>query len=163
GFTGTQQAWEQLVHPADRPEAVRRVGEALSRGGFEGEWRVLWPNGTLRWLAGRAWVFKDDAGRPQRLIGINIDITERKRGEEALRASEERFRSTFEQAAVGIAHVAPDGRWLRVNQKLCDMVGYGREELLQRTLQDLTYPADLDSDLALMQRVLAGELSSYAL
>src|SRR5262249_9453318 len=60
-----------------------------------------------------------------------------------VRESEQRFRVTFEQAAVGIAHVALDGRWLRVNQKLCDIVGYSREELHQRTFQDITHPDDL--------------------
>jgi PAS domain-containing protein len=63
--------------------------------------------------------------------------------------SEQRFRLTFEQAAVGIAHVGLDGQWLRVNQKLCDIVGYTREELSRRTFQDITYPEDLDVDLAL--------------
>lgn len=66
---------------------------------------------------------------------------------EALRASEERFRATFEQAAVGIAHVARDGRFLRINRKFCDIVGYFQEQLLQRTFQDITHPDDLDDDL----------------
>lgn len=61
-----------------------------------------------------------------------------KKAEEELRESEERFRSTFEQAAVGIAHIAPDRRWMRVNQKICDIVGYTREELLNITFQDIT-------------------------
>ncbi|MFI5397465.1 MAG: chemotaxis protein CheB [Candidatus Binatia bacterium] len=93
------------------------------------------------------------------------DITDRKRteaeirhlhaerqrlAEEALHETEERFRATFEQAAVGFAHVAPDGRWVHVNQKLCDIFGYSREELLACTFQDITHPEDLATDLALM-------------
>jgi PAS domain S-box-containing protein len=77
--------------------------------------------------------------------------------------SEQRFRLTFEQAAVGIAHVGLDGQWLRVNQKLCDIVGYTREELLRRTFQEITYAEDLDEDLANVRRVIAGEIATYAM
>ncbi len=80
-----------------------------------------------------------------------------------LQENEERFRSTFEQAAVGLAHVAPDGHWLRVNQKLCDIVGYSQEELLQKTFQDITYPDDLDADLEYVHRMLAGDISTYSM
>jgi PAS domain S-box-containing protein len=79
-----------------------------------------------------------------------------------LRESEERFRTTFEQAAVGIAHVAPDGRWLRVNRKLCEIVGYAREELLERTFQDITHSDDLAKDLEHLDKMLAGEIESYS-
>jgi PAS domain S-box-containing protein len=88
GFPGTQQAWEQLVHPEDRQEAARRVTEALETGSFEGEWRVVWPDGSVHWLYGRAYAFKDESGKPLKLTGVNIDITERKRAEQALWASE---------------------------------------------------------------------------
>ncbi len=83
--------------------------------------------------------------------------------ENALRESEERFRSTFEQAAVGIAHVAPDGRWLRVNQKLCEITGYTAEELSKLTYQEITHPDDLDADEQQAAKVASGELDHYAL
>ncbi|HCE08457.1 MAG TPA: PAS domain-containing sensor histidine kinase, partial [Oxalobacteraceae bacterium] len=66
-----------------------------------------------------------------------------------LRESEERFRVAFSQAAVGLAHVAPDGRWLMANQKLCEIVGYTQEELLRLKYQDLTHPEDLPADVEL--------------
>jgi len=75
--------------------------------------------------------------------------------------TEARFRATFEQAAVGLAHVAPDGRWLRVNQKLCEIVGYPRDELLALTFQDITHPDDLDLDLIHVQQLLQGEANTY--
>ncbi|MGA9140356.1 MAG: PAS domain-containing protein [Methanocella sp.] len=87
GFPGTEEAWEQLVYTEDRPETLRRVNEAIEKGGFEGEWRVIWPDGTVHWLYGRAFVFKDETGKPLKLIGINIDITGRKQMEEELRRS----------------------------------------------------------------------------
>lgn len=82
---------------------------------------------------------------------------------EALRESEERFRATFEQAAVGIAHVAPDGHWTRVNQRLCDILGYTMEELLQHTFQDITHPGDLEAERGFERQMLAREISHYAM
>jgi PAS domain S-box-containing protein len=82
---------------------------------------------------------------------------------EALRESEERFRATFEQAAVGIAHVAPDGHWTRVNQRLCDILGYTMQELLQHTFQDITHPDDLETERDFERQMLAREISHYAM
>jgi PAS domain S-box-containing protein len=102
GFAGTEAAWESLVHPDDRANVVRRVEEAMQTGApIEVEWRVVWPDGSVHWLAGRAQVFKDGSGKPLRLTGINIDITDRKCAEEALRASEERLRLAQAVARVG--------------------------------------------------------------
>ncbi|NSL54889.1 EAL domain-containing protein [Uliginosibacterium aquaticum] len=95
-----------------------------------------------------------------RIAGL---LKERRRVGRQLLSLEERFRATFEQAAVGIAHVAPDGRWLRVNRKLCEIVGYSYAELLKLTFQDITHPDDLDLDIGLVGQVLSGELGSYEL
>ena len=81
-----------------------------------------------------------------------------------LQQSEARFEATFEQAAVGVALVGLDGRWLRVNRKLCEIVGYTEPELLQRSFQDITHPDDLAPDVALVQQLEAGILQrSYAI
>jgi PAS domain S-box-containing protein len=77
--------------------------------------------------------------------------------------SEARFRATFEQAAVGIAHVAPDGTFLRLNQKFCDIVGYAHAEMLTRTFQDMTHPDDLDTDIEHLRRLLSGEADTYSM
>jgi len=88
----------------------------------------------------------------------------RKRADQDLRESEALSRATFEQAAVGIAHVGIDGSWLRVNDKLCAIVGYAREELLgSLTFQDITHPDDLEADLERMRQVLSGAIKSYAM
>ncbi len=86
---------------------------------------------------------------------------ERRAAEAARFASEQEAAATFELADVGIAHVAPDGRWLRVNQRLSAMLGYAPEELLTRSFQDITVEEDLAPDLALLEECLRGERDSY--
>jgi len=123
---------------------------------------------TLRTKSGEGRVFSVnidlvEIGGRRYILNTTLDITERRRIEAELSESEARFRATFEQAAVGIAHVAPDGRWLRVNRVLCDMVGYSCEELLAKTFQDITHPGDLGPDLEYVRRMLAGEIETYAM
>lgn len=91
------------------------------------------------------------------------DITQRIASERAVKDSEERFSATFNQAAVGLAHVAPDGRWLRVNRKLCEIIGYTEAELLEMTFQDITHPEDLDQSLDKIRQMLAGTIEIYAM
>ena len=99
-----------------------------------------------------------------RVIQCNIrDVSERRQADNALRVSEETNRITFEQAAVGIAHLAPGGRWLEANEKFCDIVGYTREELVRMSFQDITHPDDLAADLDLVGKALAGEIETYSL
>jgi len=82
GFGKTYAEWVTLVHPEDRPEAEEAMRNAIQQGVFETEFRAVWPNGTLRWLAARGVVFKNGDGKPRRLVGVNIDITERRKTEE---------------------------------------------------------------------------------
>ncbi|MHB8789447.1 MAG: PAS domain-containing protein [Desulfobulbaceae bacterium] len=100
-------------------------------------------------------------GKPRYLAGFTTDITERKIAEKKLRESEERFKSAFDHAAIGMALVGQDGRFLKVNPSLCRIVGYSEEELLALTFQELTYPADLDADLALSAKLFANEIAAY--
>ena len=110
-------------------------------------------------------VYATRVGGPgsRRVAVLFTDVTEQKGAERALRESEARFRGTFENAAVGIAHVGLDGRWLDVNERLCEIVGYSHDEMLRRTFQDITHPDDLGVDLELFERLLAGETDHYQL
>jgi len=80
-----------------------------------------------------------------------------------LKENETKFRGVFEQAAVGVARLAPDGSWLQVNKKLCDIVGYTHEELLTKTFQDITYPDDLQIDLGYVNQLLEDKIKTYSL
>ena len=146
GFGGTQEAWEQLVYPEDRPEAVRQVNEAMEKGGFEGEWRVVWPDGTIHWLHGRGYIFKDEVGKPLKLIGINIDITERKQMEEKLRRynddleqrveertrelsqSEAMFRQIIETSPIPMV-VYREEKIYNINKKFVEAFSYTKEDI----------------------------------
>jgi PAS domain S-box-containing protein len=79
----------------------------------------------------------------------------------ALRLSEENFSNAFEHAPIGMALVSPEGRWLKVNQATCNLLGYSAEELWSKTFQDITHPDDLETDLGHVQDLLAGKTSSY--
>src|SRR5262249_49124245 len=82
GFSGGYEGWLKCVHPEDRPHAEQVVRRALVDGEYDTEWRVVWPDGSIHWIQARGKVFFDHAGQPLRMIGVGIDITERKRAEE---------------------------------------------------------------------------------
>lgn len=103
----------------------------------------------------------DEKGKPKWVEGNIRDITQQKKSREALLESNKLFRATFEQAAVGIAHVAPDGLFRRLNQKFCEIVGYQQDELLSMTLQDITHPEDLGKDIQNVQELLEGKFPHY--
>jgi two-component system, sensor histidine kinase and response regulator len=97
----------------------------------------------------------------ERTRELTNENAERKRAEEELRRSEKRFRSSMEYAAIGMALVAPDGRWLRVNRAICKIVGYCEAELLATNFQSITHPDDLETDLNNVRRMLASEIDTY--
>jgi PAS domain S-box-containing protein len=99
------------------------------------------------------------------LGGVTVyrDETQRKQIEKTLREREAMFRNTFDQAAVGMAHTALDGYWLRVNERMCAITGYSREELLTRRFQDITHPDDVEANLSHARDLLAGKIQTYTM
>jgi diguanylate cyclase (GGDEF)-like protein/PAS domain S-box-containing protein len=93
----------------------------------------------------------------QLLVAVARDITARLKAEAELRESEERFRAAFDQAAVGLAHITPDGRWLMANNKLCEIVGYDHAELLKLTYEELSHPDDLQDERDMRMKMLTRE------
>ncbi|HLV44646.1 MAG TPA: PAS domain S-box protein [Aggregatilineales bacterium] len=93
---------------------------------------------------------------------LQEEIAERQQVEESLRQSERRFRRIFEHAAIGMAQLSPEGYWQRVNDRLCEITGYSREEMLQLNFREITHPDDLVGDVALLERAFAGELDTLS-
>jgi PAS domain S-box-containing protein len=160
----THDLFRKHIHPDDKKLVIKTLEDAL-RGlkSFDIEFRFLRKDGTLGYAHSMGEVEWDETGAPLRISGTFQDITKRKRLEEVLKENEERFRSTFEQAAIGIAHVSPEGRFLRVNQHFCDIVGYKREEMLAHTFQEITHQDDLDVDLEYVRRLESREIQTYSM
>lgn len=106
GYDGTPAAWAALVHPDDVPQAEAALERALVTSAFESEWRVMHPDGELRWLECRGWVERDDAGRPLRMLGVQVDITERKRAEAQARRLMRELNHRVKNTLAGIEAIA---------------------------------------------------------
>ncbi|MEO8998158.1 MAG: EAL domain-containing protein [Rhodanobacter sp.] len=124
---------------------------------FEGE---LYNGDERRYAHGNFQPDFDDTGRVRGVFTALVDITERHALELQLHESEQRFFSAFQHAAIGMALVAPDAHWLRVNAALCTMLGYREDELLSRTTHDITHPDDIATSEVLHRQLLDGELES---
>lgn len=133
------------LNPEDRDRVQAEVGAAVSAGAGElrQEYRLVTVDGSLLWAESLCRILRTRAGDLLRLEGLVTDITARKLAELALRESEETFRATFEQAAVGVAHFTLDGRFLKANPCLCEMLGYSMTELEALRAEDVTLPEDL--------------------
>ena len=152
------------IHPDDRQFVERAIEKAVNEGSpYEAEFRMPQPDGSIRWVRGKGRVLRDENGNPQRMVGLNADITEQKRAQEALRESETRLARTEHFSLVMQTHVGLDGRWLKVPPTLCELLGYTEQELLARTFRDVTHPDDLDPNLGQYQRLVRGEIKSYDL
>jgi diguanylate cyclase (GGDEF)-like protein/PAS domain S-box-containing protein len=152
----------RMVHPADR-ERMQSEDQRRGEPGevFASEYRVLHRDGRTVWVRNESVLIEDEASGSRYWQGFMLDITERRRVEAALRESEQRFRSSFDDAAIGMALVGTDGRFLRTNRSLRELLGYPEQELLGKTFQDITYPDDLNVDLDHFHRILAGEMRTY--
>ncbi len=127
--------------------------------GFREHFRICTKDGSILWVLGYGQIVRLH-DQSIRMLGMNMEVTD---WVEALAASEARFSATFEQAAVGIAHLDIDGKWLDVNRRCCEILGYSKDELLHLSFAEITDSADLKNDAELVQELLRGDRSNYSI
>jgi two-component system, OmpR family, phosphate regulon sensor histidine kinase PhoR len=152
-------SFDSVTHPDDVGADMAQAIEVVrgDRDLLRREKRYLRPDGTIRWGEVGGTLIRDDRGVPLHFVVHVQDITERRAAEHELAASEDRFRSAFEDALMGIALTAPDGRLRRVNSVACEMFGRDADELTGMQVADLTHPDDVEGDLARIGAMLAGQ------
>jgi diguanylate cyclase (GGDEF)-like protein/PAS domain S-box-containing protein len=161
GFSPSFEEFADLLHPEDRDRVLRDLGRAPSGEMCESSFRIVRPGGEIRHVHGRAGGRADAGGGVVCVLGTIQDITERREAEIARREAQDLFETAFSQAPIGMALIAPDGRWLKVNRALCLITGWPESELVQRPFQEITHPDDTGSDQELIELLLTGDISGY--
>jgi len=139
----TREQMMARVHPDDRARFAASLTERTPENpDVRFAYRVVGADGSIEWFEKAAHAFFDEGGRLVRTIGMVSNITERTRSEEKLRESEEKFRSIFQGASVGMVMISLEGRFLAANPTFCDYLGYTEQELLGKTVQSLTFEED---------------------
>ncbi len=155
----------RLVPPEDIESRQQRLA-AMLRGEHDRSVftvSLLHRGGRRLWVEIHSAVVRDVDGRVRTLVTMLLDVTESQDMLHMLNESEARFRSIFNQAAVGIALLDADGRWLNVNQKLCEITGYTMDELMTINFQSITHPDDLERDLYMSTAVMDRTLDHYSM
>ncbi|MEG4025035.1 PAS domain S-box protein [Microcoleus sp. S13C4] len=160
----TMEELLEQIHPDDKERFSQVVQKAVTEGtAYDIDHRIYVPSGEIRHVNAKGQSVKNELGQVVRLFGTAMDITHRKKAETALQESEQRFRAVFEQAAIGIVKVWPDGQFLNANQGFCNIVGYSELELKARNVGDISHPEDVAADVESRDRLLAGEIFNYSL
>ena len=147
----------------DTSQAAELVNQAINSGEpHEGDFEILTQKGNTKWVKAKVKaVFTE--GKCTSLYGTLEDITENHSLRLKLVEEDEKFHQAFDFAPIGMAIVSTKGEWIRVNKSICALFGYEEAEFLNHTFQEFTYPEDLDTDLMLMHKLLAGEIENYTL
>lgn len=129
----TFESFLDTVHPEDRARVQEGIGRSLEEASdYRIEFRVVWPDATTRWIVTRGQIHRNVSGEAVRLIGVALDVTERKQAEEALRESERRYRSLFERNFAGIYRATLNGSIIDCNDAFARILGYdSREDVLE--------------------------------
>src|SRR4051812_11504255 len=163
-FSGSYGSNLDRVHADDRARVGRVIENAVAeRRPWSLDYRIVRPDGELRMIHARGEVVCDDQGRPAVVQGTCQDVTESRRVEDALRAAEQLFRRAFDDAPIGMALIDLEGRWLRLNRAISQMLGRSEPELRTMQLSDLNHPDDRRLDRPLIKELLNGRRRSFAL
>ncbi|SFQ01201.1 PAS domain S-box protein [Pseudomonas borbori] len=155
------RSYASVIHPDDRASTYAIEAQIARKEVFELTYRLRHADGHSVWVREKGRGEYDGQGNLLWLDGFIWDISERQRVEDELELSQQRFSSAFNTAPLGMALVSPAGRWLEVNDKLCQILGYNRDELLHGDFQRITHPDDLAADLENTESLLAGRINAY--
>jgi len=162
----TWDGWAAKIHPDDKGRYEHKVEDVISGElpSYSIEQRFLCKDGTYKWILSRGVIISRTAdGKPLRAIGTHHDINDQKLAEAALKASRDIFASTFDHSGIGIALIGPDAKWLDVNNVVCHMTGYTKEELQSLTHYDVTHPDDREIDRGLIDQMLDKDIYTYTI
>jgi PAS domain S-box-containing protein len=160
-FGKTLDAAMNLIHPDDRAAVIEARTRAIVGTDVDLEFRIVRPDGSVRWLVTRGQFVGGSADRPPTIMGVAIDITERRQAQMALRASEEHYRSLIENLNDGLFTVDAQGQFTYVSPAMERMSGYSFEELAGRPFTDFVHPDDLPGLQASLERTAAGQVEPY--
>ncbi|MBF0437097.1 MAG: CHASE domain-containing protein [Magnetococcales bacterium] len=159
--------WENRIHPEDKDQVLAAVQAHLAGQTpmYTNEHRILCKDGHWKWILDRGMVVsRNAAGEPMRMIGTHSDITARRAAEEALHTQAEELRYFYDLPFIGMAISNPiTKQWVEVNDHLCHMLGYSREELITKTWTEMTHPDDIQSNLEQFGKMMRGECDGYVL
>ncbi|GAB1596918.1 PAS domain S-box protein [Lysobacter claricitrinus] len=160
---GREPSTAPLLHPGDAASVDAAMQRLASRDASRNVHtvRMVARDGRVRVCEWFDSALFDSSGRVSSILSLVQDVTEREAASAALADSEERFRLAFEQTAVGMGHVTLDGRWLRINRRLADLLGRDVDALAGTALRDVVHPDDRDADAVDMARLLAGDIDSF--
>lgn len=156
-YDKSSKGWLDIIHPQHQAEMTDHLLNHViaNRNPFNKEYRIVRQNdGQERWVHGLGNLNFDKDGNPIQMIGTIQDITEQKKAQEEILIKEQRFRSIFENSSLGIALVGLNGKYLMVNDALCQIMGYSPEEMEHLTLFQLTHPEDIDLSSNLMDNLI---------
>lgn len=151
----------EFVHPESVPAVVERISgpNAASLAGVPLDVRFVAKDGTV--ITAEIVSVPIAFAGSKAILGLIRDISRRVEAEQALRESEERFGNAFRHSPHGMAFVSPEGRWMKVNRALCEMLGYSEGDLLEKPFTDITHPDDIAIDLEHLRRLTTREITSY--
>ncbi|GAB4467369.1 MAG: hypothetical protein OHK0037_24100 [Elainellaceae cyanobacterium] len=145
-FDGTWATCAKAIHPEDVARVERAIESSIAgKTTYAADYRVIWPDGSIHWLAGRGDVLLDDDGKPLSMVGTVLDITLRKEAEEARRRSEERFQAFMDHSPTAAWMVSNDGQMLYINQTYLKMFTLPTPDVVGKTLFDL-YPSEVATE-----------------
>ena len=157
------QFCEGLVHPDDKQQYEDSIDLAIENGNtkWAHEYRYLKACGNYAYVSDKAIIIRNEMGEAVRMIGAMQNITQEKLLKDELLQSEERFKGAFNHSSFGMALVNYEDKWIEVNDRMCEILGYTREEFKKLTFIDITYEEDLAADLAYKKQMQNGEIPSF--